>query len=52
MDTSLQPIILGACDTIKTLFPQHPDKRSLLKKALPYLSEEDLDHWTAFFKLV
>jgi hypothetical protein len=48
----LQCVILGACDAIKELFPEHPDKRSLLKRALPYLSEEDADHWCEYFGLV
>jgi hypothetical protein len=44
--------MLGACDTIKSLFPHHPDKKTLLKKAFPYLSDIDLDYWISFFKLV
>jgi hypothetical protein len=48
----LQCVILGARDAIEELFPEHPDKRSLLKRALPYLSEEDADHRCEYFGLV
>jgi hypothetical protein len=47
----MQCLVLGACDAIKALFPDHPDKRSLLKQSLPYLTDEDLDHWVDFYGL-
>jgi hypothetical protein len=47
----LHYIILGVCDAIKALFPEHPDKKALLRQSLPYLSCEDLDYWVDYYNL-
>jgi hypothetical protein len=46
-----EAIILGAVDTIKALFADFPEKRLLLKKALPYLSEEEIDYWEKYHRI-
>jgi hypothetical protein len=51
IDPQLRLILLGACDSIKNLFPEHSDRQSLLRQALPYLSCEDIKYWANFYNL-
>jgi hypothetical protein len=44
-------LILGAVEAIKTLAPAERDRKQLLKKTFPYLTSEDIDHWSTFYKL-
>jgi hypothetical protein len=46
-----EAMILGAIETIKTLFADFPEKRQLLKKTFPYLSEEEIEFWGNYHRI-
>jgi hypothetical protein len=43
--------ILGACETIRVLYPNHLDKPSLLRQIFPYLSLKEVVYWARFYSL-
>jgi hypothetical protein len=51
MSRQQEILILGAVEAIKVLAADQDDKRSLLRKVFPYLTQSDLDHWIEFYRL-